>query len=366
MNKTTSRKSGHIQVSLNKNVESSISSGLDDIRLIHMSLPEIDLDKVDTNLRFLEHDLKAPFLIEPMTGGTAKAEKINGNLAEAAEKVGVAIGIGSQRAALEDPKLEKTFKIARKKAPSAPIFANIGCSQLLEIDSKIKIQKAIDMIEADALMIHLNPLQEAIQPEGETHFNGILEKISNLTNEIQIPMIVKETGAGISKETATKLSKIGVKYLDIAGVGGTSWAGVEYHRAEKVKDRRRANLGKTFWNWGIPTVISLIEVLSMTDMKVIASGGIRSGVDSAKAIALGAELSGMALPLLEPANKSSREVEKKILESRDELRTAMFLTSSATLNQLKKAPLVVLGETYTWLTQRGVYVRDYLERKIRI
>ncbi len=360
------RKGEHIRLSLEKNVSSTISPGLDDVKFIHMSLPEINLDEVTTSIKFLDHTLSAPLLIESMTGGTAQAERINRNLAEAAEEIGVAIGVGSQRAALKNPRLEKTFRVVRERAPSVPILANIGCSQLLDDDADTAVHKAIEMMQANALTIHLNPLQEAIQPEGETRFKGILDKIADLTSKIQVPLIVKETGAGISKEIAVKLSKAGVKYVDVAGVGGTTWAGVEHYRAEKRKDTRRANLGKLFWNWGIPTTVSLIETLATTDMKVIASGGVRSGIDIAKSLALGADLAGMALPFLSPATKNADLVKRKLNEVIEELRVTMFLTSSPTPPSLKKAPLVILGDTYTWLTQRGIYVRDYLEKRIRL
>ncbi|MEM4246451.1 MAG: type 2 isopentenyl-diphosphate Delta-isomerase [Candidatus Bathyarchaeia archaeon] len=360
------RKLDHIRVSLSERVESGVGAGFEDVKLIHASLPEIDLEEVDTGTRFLNHDLKAPILIEPMTGGTSRAERINRNLAEAAEELGVALGVGSQRAALEDPRLEKTFRVVREAAPNALVLANIGCPQLLEPGAEGKAQKAVEMVEADGLMIHLNPLQEAIQPEGETRFRGALEMIGKVAEKVTVPLVVKETGAGVSKEVAVMLRRAGVRYLDVAGLGGTSWAGVEHHRAEKAGDSRRASLGRAFWDWGIPTVVSLVETLALTDMKVIASGGVRSGIDAAKAVALGAELAGMALPLLKPAVEGAGSVKRRLREVIDELKVAMFLTSSPTPAALRRAPLVIMGETRHWLGQRGEYVRDYLEKRVRV
>ncbi len=287
---------------------------------------------------------------------------INRNLAEAAEKLEIAISIGSQRAALEDPKLQYTYKVVRDSAPNTIVLANIGCAQLLDSDPVEVAEAVIDMISADGLTIHLNSLQESIQPEGDIDFRGVLDNIEVLTKKLKVPIIVKETGAGISREAALKLEKSKVNIVDIAGVGGTTWSGVEYYRALSIGDSIRAHLGKCFWGWGIPTVVSLIEILKFTSMKAIASGGIRSGLDIAKSIALGAEAGGLALPLLKVAIKSKKAVLEYLDTIIKELKLAMFLTGSEDIASLKGKNLVITGKTADWLSKRGIDVGSYAVR----
>lgn len=339
---------------MEKPVESNIDPGFKDVRLIHVSLPEMDLNDVDTTTVFLGRRLKAPLMIEPMTGGVPEAAEINRNLAEAAEEMGVAIGVGSQRAALENEEMVETYTVVRKAAPSAPVFANIGCPQLLSDEAEEHVKEIVDMLKADALMIHLNPLQEAIQPEGETRFRGVLKRMGEIVKTLSVPVIVKETGSGICREVAASLKSIGVSIVDVAGLGGTSWAAVEYYRALKARNLQKARLGQSFWNWGIPTVASLLEVLSVPGIHAIASGGVRTGIDAAKAIALGAELAGLARPLLKPAVKSGEAVKKTLTAIAEELKVSMFLTASRNVKALKKAPLIITGETYQWVKQRGL------------
>jgi isopentenyl-diphosphate delta-isomerase len=223
--------------------------------------------------------------------------------------------------------------------------------------------KAIEMIKADALAIHLNTLQEAIQPEGETNYIGVLNKIGEITQSLSIPIIVKETGAGIASEEAKKLEEIGVTGINVAGAGGTSWAAVEYYRAKKVKDDFRQRLGKTFWNWGIPTAVSLVEVAQSVHLPIISSGGIRSGVDVAKSLALGADLTGMALPVLLPATRNSEEVKNMLRFLIEELKNAMFLSGADSIKALDRIPLVITGKTFEWLKIRGFQPELYANRK---
>ena len=362
MKKTIVRKIDHIQLGMTESIESNIDPGFKDVKLIHVSLPEIDLAEVDVSTSFINHRLQAPLIIESMTGGTPQAMKINCNLAEAAEDMGVAIGVGSQRAALEDEKMIETYSIVRDKAPSVPVLANLGASQLLGEEAEEHAKEAVRMLNADALLIHLNTLQEAIQPEGQTSFRGVTRIISKIIHKINVPVILKETGAGISHEVAKRLKSAGVSIIDIAGLGGTSWAAVEYYRASRVRKEQKAKLGKTFWDWGIPTVISLVEVSSIPGIDVIASGGIRTGLDVAKALALGADLTGIALPLLKPATEDSKQVKIILRNLIEELKTAMFLTGATDINEMKKTPVVITGMTREWLVQRGFSTESFSSR----
>ena len=357
------RKNEHIEVCLEEDVKAKkITPGFEDVFLVHRALPEISRDEIDLSTKVFNHSFSAPMIIEGITGGTEKAFKINAALAQAVEDLGLGMGVGSQRAALENPKLERTYSITRKKAPNAFLIANIGGPQIKgEYDLK-KVKKAIRMIEADALAIHLNPLQEAVQPEGETDYSGILEKIKEITGALDIPVIVKETGAGIAAEEALKLKDAGVSGIDVAGAGGTSWAAVEYHRAKKRGDRFGQEVGRDLWDWGVPTVVSLVEVVQSVDLPVIASGGVRSGSDIAKAIALGADLAGFAFPVLGPALKSSDEVERKLRLMMHQLRTVMFLVGAGSTGMLKASPLVFTGRTADWLRARGFDLETYARR----
>ena len=243
-----------------------------------------------------------------MTGGAEEATTINASIAEAVEKLGLGMGLGSQRAAIENKSLEKTYRIAREKAPNAFLIANVGGVQLVHGYGVKEVKKIVEMIDADAVAVHLNALQEAVQPEGQTNFQGVLSKIGEITGELDVPVIVKETGAGISSEDAKALEKAGVKAIDVGGVGGTSFAAVEYYRSTQQKD---VYLGEVFWDWGIPTAVSLVENAQTVKLPLIASGGIRSGTDIAKALALGASLASVSQPILETAVKGAEETEDK-------------------------------------------------------
>lgn len=339
------RKKEGIVIPLTRNVQAKESSTyLEYVRLIHNALPEIDFDSVETNQKFLSHHFKAPIIIDSMTGGTPEATKINSRLSLAAEKFGLGMGLGSQRAGLLSSELAETYSIARSNAPNAFLVANIGGAQLSK-GLKIKdIKNMIEMIEADALVVHLNPLQELIQPEGEPKYKGVLSKIKEICTNFDIPIIVKEVGAGISMEVAERLQSAGVSAINVAGSGGTSWAGVEKLRAETAHDSNKINLGELFWDWGIPTAVSLIEVRKSVKISVIASGGIRNGLEIAKCIALGANMCGMAFPFLRHASKSLENLYEFTNRTLIELRGAMFLVGSKNINQLGKSRFIVTGE----------------------
>jgi len=357
------RKTDHINICLNEDVEAKkTTTGFEDIQLIHRALPELNLEEIDLTTEVFGHKFSAPIMISSITGGAEEALKINASIAEAVEDLGLGMGVGSQRAALENPNLRRTYTIVRKKAPNAFLAANIGTPQIIRDYTIKELEKAIEMIEADALIIHLNPLQEAIQPEGEAFYLGALGKIRKITENLDVPVIVKETGAGIAAEDAKKLKEAGVAGIDVAGAGGTSWAAVECYRANQRRDYFAEEVGKKFWDWGIPTAVSLVEVVQSVDLSVIASGGVRSGLDIAKAIGLGADLAGFALPILRPAMEGGEKVKEKIKIIIQQLRTSMFLVGADSMERLKETPLVVLGKTAEWLKIRGFDIESYARR----
>ena len=339
------RKKDGIDIPLSNNVQSRfISNYLEYVKFVHNALPEIDFDEIQTATEFLGYKFGAPIIIDSMTGGTPEALKINSRLGILAEKCGFGMGLGSQRAGLKSESLAETYSVARKNAPSAFLIANIGGAQLAEgLDIKM-IEKIISMIDANALVIHLNPLQELIQPEGEPRYRGVLEKISKITESISIPIIVKEVGAGISREVALILEKAKVHCINIAGSGGTSWAGVEKIRATKVKNSVKEHLGELFWDWGIPTALSLIEVRNSVELPLIASGGIRNGLEIAKCISLGANMCAMAFPFLKAASTSKENLFKFSEQIINELKGTMFLTGSSNILDLSKSRLILTGE----------------------
>ena len=287
------RKSDHIRITLEEDVRSGLSTGLERYRFIHHALPEIDLDDIDLNLQLFGRILQAPLLISSMTGGTPEAAAINRTLATAAQETGIAMGLGSQRAAVDHPELALTFQV-RQAAPDILLFANLGAVQLNYGYGLDECQQAVDMIEADALILHLNPLQEAVQPEGDTHFAGLLSKIETISKALPVPVIAKEVGWGFSEQTARQLADAGVAAIDVAGAGGTSWTQVEMHRAQ---NDRQARLAAAFIDRGIPTAESIQYIRSAApDMTIYASGGRRDGTESAQSSALGAALAGRAGP----------------------------------------------------------------------
>lgn len=360
--RTEKRKVDHIRICSTEKTQAHLTSaGFENIFFVHNAIPEIGLSDIDTSILFFDCKLSSPIIMAAMTGGTKEAIKINSNLAEAAEKLGLAMGVGSQRAAIEDPSQIYSFKIVREKAPTAFLMANIGCAQLADEYGVNEVMKAIEMIDANALAIHFNPLHEAVQVEGQTDFSRALKKIKEISQSIEIPIIAKETGGGISAEVAKKLEESGVKGIDVGGAGGTSWAAVEYYRARDA-EKEHKRLGLTFWDWGIPTAISVVETVNSTSLATIATGGVRTGVDVAKALALGATAAGIASPLLKPAISSARRVEEELNILIRELKLAMYLTGVRSISELQKVPLVITGHVADWLRIRGFNPEAYIRK----
>jgi isopentenyl-diphosphate Delta-isomerase len=328
-------------------------TGFDDIELIHKALPQVNKEEIDIKTKFLGKEIEAPIIITGITGGHPAALAINRALASAAEKLKIGMGMGSQRAAIEDPELESTYTIIRDEAPSTLIIGNIGAPQI-EL-----AEQAAAMMDLDALAIHINPLQEAIQPEGDVDSSNYLELIEEATSTLNIPVMVKETGAGIKREDALSLVKAGVDAIDIAGSGGTSWAAVETYRS------RERNLGELFWDWGIPTAVSTIEVAESVKIPLLSSGGIRNGMDMAKAIALGADTAGIALPLLKEAYQGTEAVSTKLQKYMEELRVAMYLVGASSIEELRNCDLVIQGKTREWLQERGLDTTKYARRTLQ-
>jgi isopentenyl-diphosphate Delta-isomerase len=333
---TSSRKADHIHINLREDVRSAIRTGLERFRFIHQALPELDLNSIDLSQELFDRKLEAPILISSMTGGNDEAIPINRNLALAAQETRIAMGLGSQRAAIEQPELASTFQV-RKYAPDILLFANLGAVQLNYGYSTDHCMKAVDMIEADALVLHLNPLQEAVQAEGDTNFAGLLNKIERVCKSLPVPVIVKEVGWGISEKTAARLVSAGVAAIDVAGAGGTSWSQVEMHRA---KNESQARLAAAFIDWGLPTADSILNVRSVAPkLPILASGGLRNGIDIAKCIALGAVLGGMAAPFLKAASRSMEETMLTIHEIQREIQVCMFAVGAADLEALNMTTL---------------------------
>jgi isopentenyl-diphosphate delta-isomerase len=361
---TEKRKADHIKICLNEKAQArKATAGFEDAQFVHRALPEVDKKKIDLSTTVFDHKFSAPLIVGAMTGGTAEATRINAAIAEAVETLQLGMGVGSQRAAIENQTLSRTFAVARKKAPSAFLIANIGGVQLVNGCGVKEVKKAVEMIDADAVAVHLNALHEAIQPEGQTNFKGVLAKIGEIAGELDKPVIVKETGAGIAAEDAKKLEAAGVKAIDVGGAGGTSFAAVEYYRSEKNSVQQF--LGDAFWDWGIPTVASLIETTQAVKIPVIASGGVRNGTDVAKALALNACLASVSQPALQTAAKSAKDTENMLLLLIEELRTAMFLVGAEKVQNLARTPIVVTGKTAEWLKTRGFNVENYAKRGAR-
>ena len=331
------RKADHIQINLEKDVASSLTTGMERLRFDNAALPELDLRAIDTGLTFLGRRLSAPLLISSMTGGTQAARQINLGLAQAAQHAGVAMGLGSLRAALEDPSLAETFQV-RRTAPDILLLANLGAVQLNYGYGPEHCRRAVDLVEADALVLHLNALQEALQPEGDSDFSGLLAKIEQVCKALTVPVVAKEVGWGISAADARRLVQAGVAAIDVAGAGGTSWSQVEMYR---TADPEAARLAAAFVGWGIPTADAVRQVrLELPTIPLIASGGLRSGMDVAKGIALGADVGAMAGPFLKAAAESPEAVGRAIGNVVAELRLVMFATGSGDLNALRRARLV--------------------------
>lgn len=334
---TAARKADHIRVNLEEDVQSGLTTGLEGLRFEHNPLPELDLAQVTSELSFLGRQLNAPLLISSMTGGTDRAAAINRNLATAAQERRIAMGLGSQRVAIEDPSRADSFAV-RQLAPEVLLLANLGAVQLNYGYGLEQAQRAVDMVEADALVLHFNALQEALQPEGDVDFGGLLPKIEALCAGLPVPVIAKEVGWGISLAAAQRLIAVGVSAIDVAGAGGTSWSQVEMHRAENPA---QAALAAEFVRWGNPTAQTVRQIRqALPEVPLIASGGLRGGIDIAKCIALGADLGGMAGPFLKAAAESAEAVIELIDHTVQVIRICMFATGSADLRALRQAQLV--------------------------
>lgn len=344
------RKLEHIEHALS--VEQERANGLDDIVFVHQSLPDIRTSDVQLHTAFGELSLSSPLFINAMTGGGGQATlAINQGLAEAANASGVAMSVGSQMAALKDARERSSFTIVRRVNPNGMIFANIGSETTVD-----EAKRAVEMIEANALQLHLNVVQELVMPEGDRDFTGALARIERIVHEVGVPVIVKEVGFGMSKETARKLVDVGVQFIDVGGFGGTNFA--------RIENKRRQEVIAYFNEWGISTAASIVEVSqSAPTVSVIASGGIRTAIDAAKAIALGADAVGIARPFLKTLTEQGTEaLIASIAAWHADLVRIMTALGARTIDELKHVPLVISGATYHWLSERGFNTKAYSQR----
>lgn len=332
------RKSDHIRINIEEDVDfEHVSTGFERYRFVHCALPEFNLEDIDTSTTLLGKRLAAPLLISSMTGGTPEASAINRRLAEAAQAAGLGMGLGSQRAAIEEPALADTYRV-RRVAPDILLLGNLGAVQLNYGYGPDECRRAVEMVEADALILHLNPLQEALQPEGETRFGELLPRIEEVCRALDVPVIVKEVGWGLSEQVARRLASAGVAALDVAGAGGSSWSQVEMHRATSEQQRQVA---AAFAGWGIPTAESLLMARQgAPGLPIVASGGMRDGIQMAKAIALGAAVCGVAGPFLRAASESTAAAIELILLFVAQLRVAMFAAGAIDIATLGRTPVV--------------------------
>ncbi len=351
------RKAEHVQVALKQDLLVAQGASWRDIRLIHQALPEVDLETIDTSINFLGRTLKYPILISAMTGGHPDVTMINRNLALAAEKYGVALGVGSQRAGVLNPEVAGSYAVTREAAPGAFLIGNVGAPQLIaqarsQPFTLEQVRSAIAMIGANALAVHMNSLQEAAQPEGDRRAIGEAAALKALIDQIDCPVIAKETGAGVSREQAQLLASCGVSAIDVGGAGGSSMAAMEQARAHERGDSLTSAIGELYRDWGIATPISLVEA-GCTQLPLIATGGVRNGLDIARALALGASLAGLAFPFLRAATTSFEAVCDVLDQLILELKVAMQLSGASSLAGLREIDVVVTGETYHWLRLRG-------------
>lgn len=353
------RKIEHVEICLYENVEFGTTL-FENVNIVHQSLPGFSLSDVDTSTVFLNKKMSAPIIITGMTGGLPELGKINETIAEVIEELGLGMGVGSQRIAIERTETRETFSITRKKAPNAPIIANLGAPQFVKGYDVKQVEDAVQMIEADAIAIHFNSAQEVFQPEGEPNYSiDILYKLIDVSKSIKVPIIIKESGSGLSMEIAKIFYENGIRHFDTSGVGGTSWVGVEMYRGIR-RNNWKAESAKLFLNWGIPTAASIVEVRSAApESTIIGSGGVRNGLEVAKAIALGADIGGFALPALKAAIKGKETLMEFLKRVIFELKVAMFLSGNKTLQNLKRAPVVITGELRNWLDSRGINLTLY-------
>ena len=353
---TSLRKEEHLDICLQQDVAfKEKTTGFERFYFVHNALPEINFSEVDCSTYFLDKPLSFPMMITAITGGFREAEKINAELAQVCEAQQIALGLGSQRQACENSNYWRSFSVVRDKAPTIPIVGNIGAAQVARLSDTEIIQHLVDLIKADALAVHLNPLQELLQPEGSTDFSNSLISIRDVIRELDVPVIVKEVGAGISATVAKYLVEIGVHAIDVAGVGGTSWALIEGERSPHGSIKKEA--ASHFFDWGIPTPCAILEVSSL-DTITIGSGGVRSGLDAAKCIALGAHAAGAARPFFVSALSEGVEgIVKKLETFIYELKVALFLTGSLTPSQLRLSKKYVLLEPLkSWVEGRHIFI----------
>lgn len=345
------RKEEHIRIAENEKVDTD-HNYWDDISVMHQAIPEFDFDSIDTSTRFINHEIRNPMVISSMTGGTDLAKKINLNLAGAAEKFGIPMGVGSMRAAVEKKELSDTFSvILEKKVPVR--IANVGAPQLVDQSKKAFTDKDLEyifnLIDAHYLIVHFNYLQEMVQPEGDRNAKGILKRLQDVASSY--PVIAKETGNGFSHEAAVALRDAGVRAIDVGGLGGTSFAAIEYYRAKKVGDEEKMRAGKSFWNWGVPSPASIRY--SQVGIPVVGSGGLRNGLDLFKALLMGASAGGFARTLLKGADTSAEEIEREISYILRDLKIAMFLTGSRNIKDIRDARHFISDPLKSWLDVYG-------------
>lgn len=351
------RKGEHLDMAARGGIESGVSPGWEHVHLVHSALPVADLEAIDLSTELLGRRLRAPLVIAAMTGGHRAARDVNRRLAAAAERHGLAMGLGSQRAALRRPELAPTYAVARDAAPSTFLIANVGAAQLIaqasgDIVDRNGIRTAIDMIGADALAIHLNFLEEVVQTEGDRRATGLREALRDAIASSPVPVVAKETGAGMSRAVAFELAGLGFAVLDVGGAGGTSFAAVEARRAADRGDRRGASLGRTLRDWGLPTAVSVVGAAA-AGLPVIATGGVRSGLDAAKALVLGASAVSVGRPFLAAALEGDEAIDAWVEQFLEELRAAVFLCGARSSRELGGLPRVVTGETRRWLDDLG-------------
>ena len=345
------RKSEHLRIVAEKDVVFSHSTLLEDIKLMHQALPELNLDEIDLSVEFFGKKLTAPFMITSMTGGAEYTEQLNHSLAEAAQMTGIAFAVGSQRVMHRHPEVTPDFQV-RRLIPDGVLLGNIGAVQLQEYPPDV-IADLMKAIDADGMCVHLNAAQELVQKEGHRDFRGILDRIAALVDHLDGRVLVKETGAGLSPQTLQKLASIGVRYIDVSGSGGTSWTKVEMYRESNHELKQ---LGETFADWGVPTAFSIVAAkrIFKENTCIIASGGIVSGLDIARSIAAGADIAGFARQVLLSFLKQKTEgVIALIDQFKKEMKTAMLLTDSKDIHALKKAPIIYTGQLRNWLSTYG-------------
>ncbi|HXL36025.1 MAG TPA: type 2 isopentenyl-diphosphate Delta-isomerase [Ktedonobacteraceae bacterium] len=363
------RKIEHVNIALGQDISVAQSANWNDIQFVHQALPEVDLDEIDTSVSFLGHKLRYPLFISSLTGGHDDVTSINRNLARAAEHYGLALGVGSQRAGIVNPEVINSYAITREQAPKTFLIANIGAPQLIAQPHHApftieQVERAVTMIGANALAVHMNSLQEATQPEGDRRTLGEAAALKTLTFSVSVPVIAKETGAGVCREQALLLRSCGVAAIDVGGAGGSSMSAMEAERSKARGDEKTYTIGMLFRDWGIATPVSIVEA-KVAGLPLISTGGVRTGLDMARALALGATLVGIGFPFLKAASQSYDAVCELLETIVAELKVAMQLSGAPSIEQLQQTDIVVTGETRNWLSMRGFEegLRSMAQRK---